>query len=101
MQEIYDKEIPLGDGWVEVSGDWQQIDKNKILHEGNKNGKILDRLYINNAKASDGFVKAKIRILSDTGGERQAQLVFRYIDSQRYYFAEENFGGQSYIIHFA
>lgn len=79
--------IFLNEGWKEIFGDWKEEDKKIILHEGKRDGGILDRLYINNIKTSDGFLRAKIKILSDTGGEKQGQLVFRYIDSQRYYFA--------------
>ncbi len=81
------EKISLDGGWKEIFGDWQEQDKNVILHQGKKNGKILDRLYINNAKVGDGFLKAKIKIISDPIEDKNGQLVFRYIDSQRYYFA--------------
>ena len=88
MPQIYGKEISLTNGWIEIFGDWRMENEgNRIIHEGTKNGATIDRVYINNVKASDGYLKTKINILSDTGGEKQAQLVFRYIDFQRYYFA--------------
>jgi hypothetical protein len=81
------EEILLNDGWKEILGDWKQQNKNIILHEGKRDGGIMDRLYINNVKTSDGSLKAKIKIISDPGGDKNGQLVFRYIDLQRYYFA--------------
>lgn len=81
------EDVFVTDGWAEIFGDWVQEENKRIIHKGERDGGIIDRLYINNAKTSDGLIKARINILSDTGGEKQAQLVFRYIDFQRYYFA--------------
>lgn len=42
----------------------------------------LDKSYINDTTASDGYLKAKIRILNEEAGEeKQGQLVFRYKDA--------------------
>jgi len=87
MSENSQKEIPLTDGWREVVGDWTKKD-GKITHEASVNSTESDKIYINDTTASDGYLKAKIRILNEeAGGEKQGQLVFRYRNAQQYYFA--------------
>ena len=86
MSENSQKEISLTDGWQEVAGDWTKKDT-KITHEANVISTDPDKLYINDALASDGYLKAKIRILNEADGEKQGELVFRYKNAQQYYFA--------------
>ena len=86
MSEKLQNVIPLIDGWQEIAGDWTK-ENGKITHEANVILTDLDKLYINDRMASDGYLEAKIRILNEADGEKQGQLIFRYKSTQQYYFA--------------
>jgi hypothetical protein len=47
-------EVPLNDGWKQVSGYWETTGNN-VIHQGKESPAIRDeRLFVNNAMASDG-----------------------------------------------